>query len=39
MRVFFKRDAVREGVQPVVIEIEASDPIVFDDTEDENEKK
>ena len=35
----FKRDAVREGVQPVVIEIEAPDPIVFDDTEDENEKK
>ncbi len=34
----FKRDAVREGVQPVVIEIEAPDPIVFDDAE-EAEKK
>ena len=35
----FKRDAVREGVQPVVIEIEAPDPIVFDDTEDEKSDK
>ena len=35
----FKRDAVREGVQPVVIEIEAPDPIVFDDSKDESEKK
>ena len=35
----FKRDAVREGVQPVVVEIEAPDPIVFDDSKDESEKK
>lgn len=30
----FKRDAIREGAQPVVIEIEAPEPIVFDDSDD-----
>ena len=35
----FKRDAVREGMQPVVIEIEAPDPIIFDDDESDQAKQ
>lgn len=31
----FKRDAVREGIQPVVVEIEAPEPIIFDDSAEE----
>lgn len=34
----FKRDAVREGVQPVVVAIEAPDPIIFDDDDGEEKK-
>lgn len=34
----FKRDAVREGVQPVVVEIEAPDPIILDDSDEEQKK-
>lgn len=34
----FKRDAVREGVQPVVVEIEVQAPLVIDDNDDSKEE-
>lgn len=34
----FKRDAIRKGAQPVVTEIEAPEPIVFDDDSEKEQK-